>query len=89
MKNIKQIIMQKENHINCNTFLLTFIGHGTKNGDLLDKSKTRAWNIENFIREFNDVDTLVGKPKVLVIQACRGGKYVKTMLFKHVGEVNM
>ena len=49
------------------------IGHGNKTGDILDKNKTRSWNIEEFIVELNDVDTLIGKPKVMVIQACRGG----------------
>ena len=72
MKKIRQWIMNRENHIDCNTFLLTFIGHGNKKGDVLDKNKTRSWNIEEFIVELNDVDTLIGKPKVMVIQACRG-----------------
>ena len=73
MKKIRQRIMKTENHIDSNAFLLAFIGHGNKTGDILDKNKTRSWNIEEFIVELNDVDTLIGKPKVMVIQACRGG----------------
>ena len=67
--------MTEENHVDCNSFLLTIICHGNHRGHLFDKNRKKAWATELFLEDLCDVKTLVGKPKIIVIQACRGSKY--------------
>ncbi len=33
-----------------------------------------AWDIEELVADLGQVPTLTGKPKVFVVQACRGGQ---------------
>ena len=73
MAEIKRKILKDETHAGKNSFLLTVICHGNDKGHLLDKDKKRAWILEDFIKDLSLVDTLIGKPKILVLQACRGG----------------
>ena len=68
--------MKEENHKDSNSLIITVLCHGNEHGDLLDKNKTLAWNVELFVQDLSSVPTLVGKPKILVIQSCRGSKYV-------------
>ena len=75
MRKIRRWIMNKENHVDSNCFTLTIICHGNEKGHLLDKNKSLAWMTELFVADLSDVETLVGKPKIIVIQACRGCKY--------------
>ena len=75
MREIKRWIIDKENHINCNTFLLAIICHGNKQGHLLDKHKSFGWNTEDFVGDLSVVESLLGKPKIVIIQSCRGGLY--------------
>ena len=67
--------MKEENHRESNSLIVTVLCHGNEHGDLLDKNKTLAWNVELFVQDLSLVTTLVGKPKILVIQSCRGSKY--------------
>ena len=64
--------MAEDTHKDSNCFALTIICHGNDKGHLLDKNKALAWHTELFVGELSDVDTLVGKPKIMVIQRCRG-----------------
>ena len=64
--------MDNKNHEDSNTFLLTIICHGNKYGHLLDKNKSKAWDTEDFVGDLSEVETLLGKPKIIIIQACRG-----------------
>ena len=64
--------MAEDTHKDSNCFALTIICHGNDKGHLLDKNKALAWHTELFVGELSDVDTLVGKPKIMVIQSCRG-----------------
>ena len=57
---------------------MTVMCHGNDKGHLLDKDKKRAWILEDFIKELSLVETLIGKPKILVLQACRGGNKIST-----------
>ena len=73
MREIKRWIIDKDNHKDCNTFFLTIICHGTKQGHLLDKYNSKGWDTEDFVADLSVVKTLLGKPKTVIIQSCRGG----------------
>ena len=51
---------------------MTILCHGNKQGHLLDKNKNKAWDTEDFIGDLSEVETLTAKPKIIIIQACRG-----------------
>ena len=68
--------MTEDTHKDSNCFALTIICHGNDKGHLLDKNKGLAWHTELFVGELDDVETLLGKPKIMVIQSCRGYKYL-------------
>ena len=67
--------MNEENHRDNNCLAFTIICHGNDKGHLLDKYKKKAWDTELFVGDLSVVKTLVGKPKIIVIQACRGSEY--------------
>ena len=74
MRKLKRWIMDNKTHEDSNTFVLTIICHGNKHGYLLDKNRSKAWDTEDFVGDLSEVETLLGKPKILIIQACRGRK---------------
>ncbi len=74
MRDLKRWVMQDETHRDSNCVLITFIGHGDDKGWLKDKDKRIAWHLEDFLGDLSVVDTLLGKPKIVVVQACRGSE---------------
>ena len=79
MRKVKKWIMDEDNHEDNNCFALTVISHGNDKGHLFDKNCKKAWDTELFVGELSDVETLVGKPKIITIQACRGCKCFHTV----------
>ena len=73
MAEVKKWIMTEENHKTANCFLATVIAHGDETGRLLAAKSNSGWMTEEFIQDLNLVNTLRGKPKMLVLQSCRGG----------------
>ena len=49
--------------------------HGTADNFIVDKDGNKTWNIESLITEVCDVQSLVGKPKLFFIEACRGKEH--------------
>jgi len=72
MNNIKRNFTEVRIHSDSNCFLVLVISHGTSDNFLQDRNGTRTWNIESLITEVSDIPTLVGKPKLFFIEACRG-----------------
>ena len=74
--------MTEDTHKDSNCFALTVICHGNDKGHLLDRNKKRAWITEDIVGDLSEVDNLRGKPKLFVVQACRGSKHhaVKLLL---------
>ena len=75
MRRLNKWIMMEENHVDSNSFALTIICHGNDKGHLFDKNRKKAWDTELFMADLSDVEALVGKPKIIVIQACRGCEF--------------
>ena len=76
MRKVKKWIMDGDKHEDSICFTLTIICHGNDKGHLFDKNRKKAWDTELFVGELSDVETLVGKPKIIAIQACRGCMYL-------------
>ena len=74
MRKHKKGMLRDENHEDSNCFVLVILCHGNDKGHLLDRNRKKAWDTEDVVGDLSEVETLRGKPKVMVIQACRGSK---------------
>eukprot|EP00092_Neocalanus_flemingeri_P038831 GFUD01042275.1.p1 GENE.GFUD01042275.1~~GFUD01042275.1.p1 ORF type:complete len:543 (+),score=121.27 GFUD01042275.1:118-1746(+) len=72
MNVVKRKVTEESKHKDANCFLMLIISHGTADNFLLDKDGNKTWNIESLVTEVCDVQSLVGKPKLFFIEACRG-----------------
>ena len=64
--------MDNKTYEESNSFLMTILCHGNKQGHLLDKNKSKACDTEDLIGDLSEVETLTAKPKIIIIQACHG-----------------
>ena len=80
MRDIKRTIIADETHQQSNCVMITIICHGNRRGELLDKDKERGWGLEDFVSDLSAVKSLLTKPKIILVQACRGGGYLN----KHI-----
>merc|ERR1711892_149543 len=71
MNMVKRKVTEESKHKDANCFLMLIISHGTADF-ILDKDREKTWNIESLVTEVCDVQSLVGKPKLFFIEACRG-----------------
>ncbi len=76
MDDLKKWLKNPETHRKSSCLVLTFIGHGDERGWLMDKDEGPAWYLESLVRELSIVETLEGKPKLLVMQSCRRREYL-------------
>ena len=88
MNNVKRKMTEEGKHKDANCFLILIIryhdpisiinhghllfSHGTADNFIVDKEGNKTWNIESLVTEVCDVQSLVGKPKLFFIEACRG-----------------
>lgn len=75
MNSLKRQLTLPELHADASCFLLLVISHGTADNFLQDKDGAKTWNIESLVTEMCDVPSLVGKPKLFFIEACRGREH--------------
>ena len=75
MSRLEDDILSNEKHKSSNCFVMVIICHGNNKGQLKDVNKRKAWDIEELIADLSKVETLVGKPKIMILQCCRGGLY--------------
>ena len=73
MAKIKKWILAEENHKDVNCLVTTLLCHGDEKGHLSAAGGGRGWFVEDFVQDLSLVDNLLGKPKILVLQSCRGG----------------
>ena len=76
MTQLKFWILEKENHRDSNAIALAIFCHGNKKGDLFDVDEAKGWDTEMFLEELSEVETLKGKPKIFIINSCRGSNYI-------------
>jgi len=69
---VKRKMTEEKSHKDANCFLMVIISHGTADNFIVDTDGNKAWNIESLVTEVCDVQSLVGKPKLFFIEACRG-----------------
>ncbi len=74
MEKIKREFLTESLHEESNMFVLVVIAHGNDRDDLLDRDEEPAWNTDSLASELSAVRSLRGRPKVLIVQACRGGE---------------
>jgi len=75
MNSVKRDFTDIKLHSDSNCFLVLVISHGTSDNFLQDRDANRTWNIESLITEVSDISTLVGRPKLFFIEACRGKEH--------------
>ena len=75
MWEIERFILNDDNHKDSNCVVITIICNGDDKGHLYDVNNELAWCTELFVGHLSNMGTLVGKPKILTIQSCRGCQY--------------
>ncbi|XP_037752972.1 caspase-6 [Chelonia mydas] len=72
MRNIYEVSM--DNHSDADCFVCVFLSHGEDNHVYAYDAKIKVQTVTNMFRGDN-CPSLVGKPKIFIIQACRGDKH--------------
>ena len=66
---------------------MAIICHGNNRGQLKDVNKRKAWDTEELIGDLSRVEALVGKPKILIFQCCRGGRDLRIIMTSYQARV--
>ena len=74
MISFKQELMKEETHQNCNVLAIHIICHGFNSTDVLDVNKHKAFTVQELADDLDRVENLKNKPKILMLQKCRGEK---------------
>ena len=94
----KNVILNEKTHENCSTFVFIIIAHGLEDNvcydtddkstgvvrKVLDVNGNVAWNMNTVEHQLNGVETLKGKPKLVIVEACRGRKRNKCATTKNI-----
>ena len=75
MRNLRTWIRNKDNHSGMSLFVLVVIAHGNVQG-WLKSIDGQGWNIDDIVGTLSDIETLIGMPKLVFINSCRGGNRV-------------
>ncbi len=76
MRWIRNWLSREENHTGSSMVAFNYVGHGTEHGILTSADgQGCGLQISDIVGTLTDVKCLVGKPKLLFLNACRGGKY--------------
>ena len=76
MRRLLDWIEDEQEHKGKSMLVLAVIAHGDSNEWLMSAERERSWRVPDLITSMCDNKSLVGQPKVLFLQACRGGKYM-------------
>ena len=67
--------MEEETHQNCNVLAVHIICSGSNSTDVLDVDKNKAFMVRELADDLDRVENLKNKPKILMLQKCRGEKH--------------
>ena len=72
MASIRQKLMAEETHADCNALAVHVICSGPNSTDVLDVNRHKAFTMQELADDLDTVENLKNKPKILMIQKCRG-----------------
>ncbi len=77
MREVRNWLAKPETHKDTSMVAFNIVAHGSKDGWLrsADKEGEGGLHVHDVVGTLTDVKTLQGKPKLLFLNACRGGKY--------------
>ena len=82
MRSVRKWLTQEDIHDNMSMVALNIITHGTDDGWLKPVNKQGiGWYILEIVAAISDVESLLNKPKLFFVNACRGSKC--HLLFRH------
>ena len=70
MEKLQEWILSENNHSDSNSFFLTALCHGNDKGHVTDRNRKEMWDTEGLMGDLSEVESLTGKPKILIIQTC-------------------
>ena len=73
MVQLQRMLTNEDVHKDSNCLFLTIIAHGDEKGQLKTADRRVGWITEELVWQLDEVNNLRGKPKILIINACRGG----------------
>ena len=73
MKSIIQLLMEEETQY-WNALAVHIIFQGSNSTDVLDVNKHKAFTVQELADDLDKVQNLKNKPKILMVQKCRGEK---------------
>ncbi len=77
MRSIRNWLALPQTHEGMSMVAFNIISHGSKDGWLRSAdSEGEGLHVHDVIGTLTDVETLRGKPKLLFLNACRGGKII-------------
>ena len=74
MLQVKETMVKNLKYENSNCLLFAIIGHTMQEEHLVDRYKRKTFTLEELVKGVSGVPTLVGKPKVILIEEYGGGK---------------
>ncbi len=74
MRSIRKWLRQEEIHQGMSMVAVNIITHGSEEGWLRPAGEGHGWFTSDIIGELSDVQSLLDKPKLFFINACRGSE---------------
>ena len=76
MRLIRNWLAMPQTHQGMSMVAFIIVTHGSKDGWLRSAEKEGVGlHVDDIVGTLNDVETLRGKPKLLFLNACRGGRW--------------
>ncbi len=58
-----------------NSFVLVVIAHGSQGDMIMSADRKKSVTVSEIIQKMDAMEDLRGRPKVLIVEACRGRSY--------------
>jgi hypothetical protein len=70
-----QILDPKRPLLEFNIFVLVIIAHGSQGDVIMSSDGKRSVTVSEIIQKMDAMEDMRGRPKVLIVESCRGGNY--------------